>query len=68
MSVTIEIAPEELAEIRERTKVASDEEAVHLAAREYLRLLRLRELKSMSGKVDFEENWQELEDLESSEG
>ena len=65
MSGTIDIAPEELAEIRKRTNVDGNEEVVHLATREFLRLLQ--QLKAMSGKVDFEGNWQPLEKLEESE-
>ena len=53
MSVTIDLEPEEMAEIRERTQAATDEEAIHRAAREYLRLLRLRELKEAPGRFDF---------------
>ena len=64
MSVTIDLEPEEMAEIRERTQAATDEEAIHLAAREYLRLLRLRELKEAPGRFDFRDpgdTWEALE-------
>ncbi len=67
MSITVDLAPEELAEIRQRTKVGDDQEAVRLAAREYLRMNRLRELKGISGEFDYSDRSDELEDLESTE-
>jgi hypothetical protein len=45
----------------------NDAEAVTKAAKEGLRLSRLRELKAVSGEVDLEDNWQELEELELGE-
>ena len=39
-------------------------EAVVRAAREFIRLSRLRELKGVSGKVELNGDWQRLEDLE----
>jgi hypothetical protein len=67
MSVTIDLHPEELAEIRRRTCAASDEEALSQAAREYLRVLRLRELKDAPGKFDFNDVSAEAGDLEPGE-
>jgi hypothetical protein len=65
MSINIELAPQELAALRRATKLDDDAEAVAWAAREFLRLGRLRELKSVSGKVDFDDSW--LKSLEGSE-
>ena len=67
MSITIDMTPQELAVIKQLTKVENDAEAVLRAAREYVRLSRLRELTTVFGKVDFESNWQELEQLELDE-
>ena len=53
--------------IKQLTKLDNDAEAVVKAAREFLRLSRLRELKAVSGKVEVEPNWQELEVLELGE-
>lgn len=64
MSITIEMPVQEMAAIRQLTRLENDAEAIVKAAREYLRLTALRELKSASGKVDFDATWQELEDLE----
>jgi hypothetical protein len=67
MSITIDLTPQEIAALREVTKLKNDGDAVTKAAREFLRLSRLRELKAASGKVDFELDWQELEQLELDE-
>jgi hypothetical protein len=67
MSITIEISAQEIAAIRQLTHLDDDSQAVTQAAREFLRLTRLRELKSASGKVEFQSNWQELEKLELNE-
>ena len=61
MSISVTLTGEELAQIKQLTKLNSDCEAVERAVREFLRLSRLRELKLISGKVEFEDNWRELE-------
>jgi hypothetical protein len=58
---------EELEAIKKLTRTAGDGDAILRAAREYVRLVRLRELKSASGKVEFDDNWQGLEDTELGE-
>jgi hypothetical protein len=63
----IEMTAQEIAALKELTNLENDSEAVAKAAREFLRLSRLRELKAVSGKVEFEANWQELEELEMRE-
>lgn len=67
MSIKIELPAQEIAALRQLTKTDSDSDAVVHAAREFLRLARLRELKAVSGKVDFDTDWQRLEDLELGE-
>jgi hypothetical protein len=67
VSITIELPAQELAALKQITKLENDAEAVVKAAREFLRLSRLRELKAVSGKVEFEANWEELEGLELGE-
>ena len=67
MRITIEMPDQEITEIKHLTQLENDAEAIIQAAREYLRLIRLRELKAASGKVEFDANWQELEDLELNE-
>ena len=67
MTIMIEMPAREIAALKQLTRLADDAEAVTQAAREFLRLSRLRELKTASGKVDFEVNWQELDGLELKE-
>ena len=67
MSITIEISDNEIAAIKKVTHLDNDAEAIMQAAREFLRLIGLRELKSASGKVDFDLDWRNLESLELGE-
>ena len=67
MSITIELPDQEIAALKQLTKLDNEAEAVMKAAREYLRLSRLRELKTVSGNVEFDANWPELEELELGE-
>jgi hypothetical protein len=67
MSIRIELPDQELAAIKQITKLDDAAEAVVRAAREFLRLSRLRELKAVSGKVDLDTDWQKLEELDLGE-
>lgn len=67
MSINVELTSQEVAALKQITRLENDAEAVMKAAREFLRLSRLRELKAVSGKVDFRTCWQELEELELGE-
>ena len=67
MSIIIEMPAQEIADIKQLTRLENDAEAVMWAAREYLRLIRLRELKAASGKVEFDDHCQELDALELNE-
>jgi hypothetical protein len=64
MSITVELSNEEIAQISSLTKRTDGAEAVAQAAREFVRICRLRELSAMSGQVDFELDWPQLEALE----
>ena len=67
MSVGVKLTNDEMTQLRHVTRKDDDAEAISMAAREYLRLAGLRELKSVSGKVEFKDNWSELETLEAGE-
>lgn len=67
MSIKIELPALELALLKKITKLDDDAEAVLRATREFLRISRLRELKTASGKVDFVDDWKNLEELELAE-
>jgi uncharacterized protein YgfB (UPF0149 family) len=67
MSIIIEMPAQEIAAIKKLTRIENDADAITQAAREFLRLIGLRELKAASGKVEFDSNWQDLEELERHE-
>ena len=67
MSLTVDLTNEEVVQIKQITQVTDDSAAVTKAAREYLRMSRLRELKAVSGKVDYEDMSQLLESQELGE-
>ena len=67
MSINIELSVQEVTALKQFTKIENKAEAVIKAAREFLRLSRLRELKAVSGKVEYDANWQELKKLELDE-
>ena len=64
MSVTLDLTQEEITQLKDITKEPNDARAVALAAREFLRRSRLQELKQASGRVDFVNNWRQLEAAE----
>ena len=67
MSVTINLSSDEVAKIKRFTRLASESEAVAKAAREFLRVVQLRELKAASGNLDYQEVGEEMEALELRE-
>jgi hypothetical protein len=67
MSITIEMTAQEIEALKQLTRLDNDAEAISHAAREFLRLSRLRELKTASGTLDFQDNWRELEAIEMKE-
>jgi hypothetical protein len=58
---------QELAALKQITNLEDDAEAIVRAAREFLRISRLQELKGVSGKVELAPDWQGLEELELNE-
>ena len=68
MSVTVNLSADEVARIKRATEVDDEKEAVAKAAREFLRIASLRELKATSGKLDYVEVGEEMEALELHEG
>jgi len=67
MSITIEMSAQEIAALKQLTRLEDEAQAIITAAREFMRVSRLRELKDACGKVEFDTNWQQLEDLELAE-
>lgn len=67
MSVTINLSSDEVAQIKRFTQLDIESEAVAKAAREFLRVVQLRELKAATGKVDYQGVGEEMEALELRE-
>jgi hypothetical protein len=67
MSINIEVAPQELADIRQYMNCETDALSIQEALRDYVRIRRLRELKLLAGRVEFDDNWQQLEEVELKE-
>lgn len=67
MTITIDLDENELTQLRELTQQERDSDAVVSATREYLRIAHLKQLKSVSGKVDFKDQSEHLEALELAE-
>ncbi len=67
MSVTVDLSPKEIAQIKHLTELQSETEAVAKAAREFVRISQLRELKAVSGKLDYRDASEELEEMELRE-
>ena len=68
MNLALDLTERELVELRRRTKATDSADAVSCAAREFLRTCRLREVTSMAGKLDYDENaWRELDEAELSQ-
>jgi hypothetical protein len=67
MVLQIEMTDNELALIKQATNQTDAAAAVAAAAREFVRISQLKQLKSVSGKVDFGLDWRGLESLEMGE-
>jgi hypothetical protein len=67
MSVTVDLSSDEVAQIKRFTGLNNESEAVTKAAREFLRVVQLRELKTASGKVDYQGVGEAMEALELRE-
>jgi hypothetical protein len=64
MPTIVDLSDQEIAELKAFTKQAEPIAAVRSAMTEYLRLARRLQLKSLSGQVVMDDNWQALEEAE----
>jgi hypothetical protein len=67
MVVHIELTDDELELIKRVTSQSDAATAVAEAAKEFLRISQAKHLKSASGRVEFDLDWQGLESLELGE-
>ncbi len=64
MSTTIHLTDEELADLQELTRQTDPAAAVRVAMADYLRYARRMQLKQLSGQIQIQDNWQDLETAE----
>ena len=67
MSVTVNLSLDEVAQIQRFTELENESEAVTKAAREFLRVMQLRELKAAFGNVAYQDLGEAMETLELRE-
>ena len=67
MRTTIDIDKEVLEEVSKATGEASLNKAIKAALLAYLRRKKIEELLEVAGKIEIEDNWLELEELELKE-
>jgi hypothetical protein len=68
MTTSVDLSDPEIAELKELTNQADAAAAVRIALSEYLRYVRRMRLKELSGRVEMQENWPELEQVELEVG
>ena len=64
MTATVNLSAEEIAEIQSLTNQNDVSEAIRTAMVEYVRYARRQELKTLSGRVEMQDNWRALEEAE----
>ena len=64
MRTTLDVDPKLLEDVLKATGQKSKSKAVNKALEDYIRRIKIAELRAMAGKIDIEDNWRELEELE----
>jgi hypothetical protein len=64
MTTAVDLTEQEIAELKELTNQVDVATAIRTAMTEYLRYVRRMQLKELSGRVEMQENWAELENTE----
>jgi len=67
MRTTLNIEESLLSDVLLQTGKKNKSEAVRFALREYIKQTKIKQLLSLRGEVDIEDNWQELRNMELSE-
>src|SRR5262245_28479133 len=68
MTTVVDLPEDQIAELKELTKQSDAAAAIRAAMAEYLRYVRRMRLKDLSGRVQMQENWPELEKGETEAG
>ena len=64
MRTTLDVDAKLLEDVVNVTGEKSKSKAVSKVLKEYLRDIRIAELRAMAGKIDVIDNWRELEEIE----
>jgi hypothetical protein len=64
MTTVVDLTADEIAELKALTSETETPAAVRKAMIEYLRYARRQRLKTLSGRVEMQDNWEKLESLE----
>ena len=64
MSTVVDLSEQDLAELKALTKQTDAAAAVRAAMSDFLRYVRRMRLKELSGQVEMQDNWAELEEAE----
>ena len=64
MRTTLDVDPKLLEDVLKATGQKSKSKAVNKALEDYIRRIKIADLRAMAGKIDIEDNWRELEELE----
>ena len=67
MTAAIELTNEEFEELKTLTNRDDPNAAIRVATDEYVRYAKRMRLKDLSGRVQMDDNWRELENVELSE-
>ena len=67
MRTTLNIDESLLSDIQLQTGKKNRSEAVRFALQEYIKQTKKKQLLSLRGNVDIEDNWEELREMELSE-
>jgi hypothetical protein len=67
MSISVELTDKEIAQLRELTQQEDVAASLKTAVLEYIRYRKRLELIELSGRIEMQDNWQELEEAELKE-
>jgi hypothetical protein len=65
MATVVDLSEQELTELKALTRQTDAAAAIRMAMVEYVRYARRQQLKALSGQVQMEDNWAELERAET---
>jgi hypothetical protein len=64
MTTVLDLTEKELSELKDLTNENDASAALRMALVQYIRYAKRMRLKELSGKVEMQDNWQDLEKLE----